>query len=171
MASIANSQKACNGYAEFCDRLYSNIAYITTHNSYSSSKLAAANQNFNISIQLKDGVRGFMLDSVYPENNTNEVHLCHENCNLLDAGPAVDTLTVITDWLNENPNEVITIIWENTANVPGSAYNDFYTKSGLDKFVYVQEEGQDWPTLGNMIESGKRVVNFINPPSDQPFPW
>ncbi|CAI2189101.1 12877_t:CDS:2 [Funneliformis geosporum] len=170
LASIVDSQKACNGYAELCDKLYSEIAYVTTHNSYAAGKQPAANQNFNVSVQLKDGVRGLMLDSVFPDDNPKEMHLCHGNCRLLDAGPAVNTLTTIADWLNENPNEVVTIIWENTANVPTSAFNDVYTQSGLGKFGHVQEVGKGWPSLSKMIDSGKRLVNFINPPSDGSIP-
>ncbi|CAG8662674.1 13480_t:CDS:2 [Funneliformis mosseae] len=171
LASVVDSQKACNGYAEFCDKLYSEIAYVMTHNSYAAGKQPAANQNFNVSTQLKDGVRGLMLDSIYPDDNPKEMHLCHGNCRLFDAGSAVDTLTTIAGWLNENPNEVVTIIWENTAKVPTSAFNDVYTQSGLDKFGHVQGVGKGWPSLAKMIDSGKRLVNFINPPSDGSIPW
>src|ERR1043166_4736350 len=86
LASIVSSQKACNGHVELCDKLYSNVAYATTHNSYASGESVAANQNYDIPTQLKDGIRGFMLDALYPANNTNEVHLCHGSCDLFDAG-------------------------------------------------------------------------------------
>ncbi|CAI2188457.1 17399_t:CDS:2 [Funneliformis geosporum] len=170
LASVVKSQRACNGHAEFCDRLYSDIAYVTTHNAYAVGKQASANQNYNVSMQLKDGVRGLMLNSVFPDDNPKEMHLCHVSCNLFDAGPAVNTLTTIADWLNENPNEVVTIIWDNSANVPTSVFNDIYTQSGLDKFGHVQEVA-NWPSLAKMIDSGKRLVNFINPPSDGSIPW
>src|SRR5947209_1880961 len=110
LASIVSSQTACNGYPELCDKLYSDVAYATTHNAYSFlPNNIASNQNYDIPTQLKDGIRGFMLDAHYPANNTNEVHLCHNSCNILDDGPAATTLSQIVTWLNNNPNEVITI--------------------------------------------------------------
>lgn len=37
IAPIA-AQSTCNGHAEFCDRLYSNVSVIGAHNSYGVSK-------------------------------------------------------------------------------------------------------------------------------------
>lgn len=37
VAPIA-AQSTCNGHAEFCDRLYSNVSVIGAHNSYGVSK-------------------------------------------------------------------------------------------------------------------------------------
>jgi hypothetical protein len=175
LASIVNSQKACNGYAELCDKSYSNVAYATTHNSYAFEKNIAANQNYDIPTQLDDGVRGFMLDALYPQNNTNEVHLCHGSCDILDAGKATDILSQFVTWLGNNPNEVITILWENTGKVPVTAatFNQIYTQTGLSKLAHFQESADaEWPTLGKMIDSGKRVVNFIGNGADpKTVPW
>src|SRR4051794_28163172 len=85
LASIVSSQQTCNGYTELCDKSYSNIAYATTHNSYAYVKSVASNQNYDIPTQLKDGIRGFMMDAKVPDNDT-QVHLCHSKCDLLDAG-------------------------------------------------------------------------------------
>lgn len=49
----------CNNHPEFCDRKYSNITEVTSHNSaFSVSNNAASNQEYPISVQLNDGVRG-----------------------------------------------------------------------------------------------------------------
>ena len=49
----------CNGYAEFCDRKYSNITYVVAHNSpFHKAHNAASNQDFDVTIQLNDGIRG-----------------------------------------------------------------------------------------------------------------
>jgi hypothetical protein len=49
----------CNGYAEFCDRKYSNITYVVAHNSpFHKAHNAASNQDFDVTTQLNDGVRG-----------------------------------------------------------------------------------------------------------------
>ena len=49
----------CNGYVEFCDRKYSNVTYIVAHNSpFHKEHNAASNQDFDVTTQLDDGVRG-----------------------------------------------------------------------------------------------------------------
>jgi len=49
----------CNGYAEFCDRKYSNVTYVVAHNSpFHKAHNAASNQDFDVTIQLNDGIRG-----------------------------------------------------------------------------------------------------------------
>ena len=49
----------CNGHAEFCDRRYSNITYVVAHNSpFHKAHNAASNQDFDVTIQLNDGIRG-----------------------------------------------------------------------------------------------------------------
>ena len=173
LASTVSSQNACNGYTELCDRLYSNVAHVTAHNAYASDPNSlASNQNFDIPTQLKDGIRGFMLDAHYPDNSTSEVHLCHNSCNF-DFGKATDILSQFVTWLGNNPNEVITILWENSDKVPPATFDQIYTQSGLAKFAHVQEpNNNDWPSLTSMIESGKRVVNFIDTGADPTtVPW
>jgi hypothetical protein len=49
----------CNGYAEFCDRKYSNVTYVVAHNSpFHIAHNAASNQDFDVTTQLDNGVRG-----------------------------------------------------------------------------------------------------------------
>jgi hypothetical protein len=49
----------CNGYAEFCDRKYSNVTYVVAHNSpFHIAHNAASNQDFDVTTQLNDGIRG-----------------------------------------------------------------------------------------------------------------
>ena len=74
---------------------------------------------------------------------------------------------------DNNPNEVITIFWENADKVPPATYNQFYTQAGLVNFSHVQEPGNStWPSLTAMIQSGKRVVNFVDTGADPTtVPW
>jgi hypothetical protein len=49
----------CNGYAEFCDRKYSNVTYVVAHNSpFHRAHNAASNQDFDVTTQLDNGIRG-----------------------------------------------------------------------------------------------------------------
>lgn len=175
--SMSYAQQACNGYSELCSKSYGELTYVVTHNSYAFTANAASNQQCPPTTQLDDGVRGLKLSAVKPTNSSgssDKIHLCHTSCNILDAGPAQDTLTNITSWLKSNPNEVITIMW----NIPNqdfqaSDFESVYKESGLLDLSYTQADGNmTWPTLQEMITSGKRVVNFVDVNSDQgSVPW
>ncbi|KAI9320978.1 PLC-like phosphodiesterase [Dichotomocladium elegans] len=169
--------QACNGYPEYCSKHYNELTYVLTHNSYAYAANPASTQMCAINVQLQDGVRALKLSAVKPSSNstTNTVmHLCHTDCSILDAGTAVDTLTTIVNWLKSNPNEVISIFW----NIPNNDFTapDFvspYESSGLLDYSYVQAvNNYSWPTLNELIASGKRVINFIETGADQSaVPW
>nr|CAG8493953.1 5986_t:CDS:2 [Entrophospora candida] len=168
------SAQVCNGYAELCSKLYSDVAHVTTHNAYAfMSPSLAANQIYDISTQLKDGVRAFMLDgnTKTPDTQNGPIELCHNNCNFLDAGLAVDTLKIYTQFLQSNPNEVITIFWENIGKHTASEYQQIYDAAGLTQFAHTQKAGDAWPTLNQMIQNGKRIVNFIDVGASPSVPW
>lgn len=56
-ARPSNTQP-CNGYTELCDRKYSNITEVCAHNSpFTRSGSAAANQQYDVTTQLNDGIR------------------------------------------------------------------------------------------------------------------
>ena len=47
-----------------------------------------------------------------------------------------------------------------------------FDQAGLLPYVYAQKEGQPWPTLGQMIDSGKRVVVLMeNHGGGKTYPW
>ncbi|KAJ2851026.1 hypothetical protein IWW36_001453 [Coemansia brasiliensis] len=59
--------EGCNGHEELCSRTYNNVSYACTHNAYSyppPHTLPVLNQEKNITQQLQDGIRAFMLDIV-----------------------------------------------------------------------------------------------------------
>lgn len=54
---VVNTQP-CNGWAEFCERSYSNITMVAAHNSpFVRTGNAAANQALDVTSQLDDGIR------------------------------------------------------------------------------------------------------------------
>jgi hypothetical protein len=170
----SSGSTACNGYPELCSKLYSDVAYPTTHNAFSVQKNnVARNQNYRIPTQLKDGIRAFMLDAHKNTTDPNAIELCHQDCRLLDAGPLVNTLTDMVTWLQENKNEVITIFWENFDKFDPSVFNAQYQSAGMLPYVYTppSDTSAPWPTLQSMISSGKRVVNFIDSLASPSVPW
>ncbi|KAF9162515.1 serine/threonine-protein kinase HAL4/sat4 [Actinomortierella ambigua] len=74
-------------------------------------------------------------------------HWCEVMVSLaLDAGPLSSTLGQFKSFLDANPNEVVTILWENAGD-------------------------SNWPTLAEMIKSGKRIVNFLDGGYSDSVPW
>ncbi|KAF9570414.1 hypothetical protein EC968_001813 [Mortierella alpina] len=132
-----------------------------------------ANQNNDISIQLKDGIRALMLDTYSPSTgNTGEIQLCHTACTLLDGGTLSKALGQIKTFLENNPDEVITIFFENAGNLAASQFQTVFTAVGMDKYSYTQPVALgDWPTLGEMIATGKRLVSFVDSGVDVNVPW
>ncbi|ORX86468.1 PLC-like phosphodiesterase [Anaeromyces robustus] len=170
---FTKAQIYCNGYESYCNRGYDELTYATSHNSFAIGKSYSANQEKGVDQQLADGIRGLMLDTHINEQDGG-VHFCHNKCDnsvYLDAGPAVDILSVITNFIQQNPYEVITIFIENN-NVPVSMLNEVFTNSGLVNYAYIPTYDGSWPTLGEMISNQKNVVIFGDQMADDPsYPW
>ncbi|KAJ1966791.1 hypothetical protein H4R35_006898 [Dimargaris xerosporica] len=176
-----SNANACNGYEELCDRAFTGIAFATTHNSFAYLSGVASNQRKDVEAQLKDGIRGFMLDFVQSSNassmlEADDIYLCHTACSLLNAGPAVDTLKRIANFLHANTHDVVTLFVNNDSRFSALAMRAAFTAAGLDKLAY-QPEGDTsasgaWPTLGDMITKNQRVVIFSSGQTDAAsVPW
>jgi hypothetical protein len=144
----------CNGHDELCDRRYDEVTYAATHNAFAvKGTYAASNQTRTVLVQLEEGVRGLMLDTHY--NAQDVPSYCHGPC-AIGQEPLVDGLRVIRDFLDENPREVVTIIFESYVSSADTAAA--FEASGLIEFVRRQPLNQPWPTLREMIETNQRLV-------------
>ncbi|KAK2750806.1 hypothetical protein FQN55_001816 [Onygenales sp. PD_40] len=161
--------RPCNGYPEFCSRKYSNITNIAAHNSpFVQKGNIASNQALPVTIQLNDGIRALQFQT-HLINGT--FYLCHSSCDLLNVGPLEDYFAKVTEWLRENPYDVITILMGNFNFVPPTEFIAPLQKSGLLEYVYTPPKipmaYDDWPNLSHFILTGKRVVIFMNYNADQ----
>jgi hypothetical protein len=172
-ARPSNTQP-CNNYVEFCNRKYSNITEVAAHNSpFTRQNNAARNQEYPVTQQLNDGIR-VLQGQAHLVNGT--LYFCHTSCDLLNEGTVEDYLRQVNTWLERNPFEVITIIFGNynwadkdSNGDPLVTAVDFdapIRSSGLIDHIYQPPKTamtiDDWPTLGQMILSRKRVVTFID---------
>ncbi|GAP92851.1 putative tat pathway signal sequence [Rosellinia necatrix] len=168
--------QVCNNYLEFCTRKYSNITEVACHNSpFITQNNIAANQQYDVTQQLDDGVRFLQAQIQWPGNAT-EPHFCHTSCEILDAGPITDWLTTVKDWVAQHPFDVVTILLGNGNYSAPSLYVPYIEKSGIRRYVYtppyVPMNLTSWPTLAEMILSGERVVMFLDYEADQKeYPW
>jgi hypothetical protein len=172
--ALPSNTQACNNYPEFCNRKYSNITEVCAHNSpFTTERNLARNQIYGVTQQLDDGVR-MLQGSAHFVNGT--LYYCHTSCDLLNAGTVEDYLREVATWVEAHPFDVITILFGNSdwdkmdadgkPLVTSSNYVDPITNSGLLQYIYqppkTAMELNDWPTLGELIIQGKRVITFID---------
>ncbi len=186
LAAARQPELACNGHPELCDRPVNEIAYATTHNAMSIADYGWIwpSHDGSVTDQLSAGVRGFLIDSHYWDDqawieahlgylppdlqtdvrkilNTIELgkkdgnYLCHMLCSL-GATVLEETLAEMRAFLDTHPNEVIIIIFEDLISPTDT--ESAFQESGLDKLVYTHEEGAGWPSLRELISNDRRVL-------------
>ncbi len=187
---------SCNGHEELCDRPVNEVAFATTHNAMSIAEYGWIwpSHDGSITNQLNAGIRGLLIDSHYwddkawIEANLDELppdmqvavqglldeielgkedgtYVCHMMCTL-GATDLTETLAEIRLFMESHPNEVIVVVIEDIVSSEDTA--QAFEDSGLDKLVYTYQDGSDWPTLREMIESDQRVLVLAEEESPPP---
>ena len=167
------AQTLCNGHAQLCSRKYSNITTIGAHDSAFIGQLPQDNQEISVTAQLDAGIR--FLQAQAHKNVFGTLQLCHTSCFEEDAGKVESYLSTIKSWLDAHPNEVLTLLLVNGDNDPVSLFDAAYTASGLKSYAFTQPTSpltlDAWPTLQEMISSGKRLVAFLDAGADPAVPY
>ncbi|KDQ63324.1 hypothetical protein JAAARDRAFT_188912 [Jaapia argillacea MUCL 33604] len=163
-ASIESRATTCNGHAELCDRSFGNITFVGSHDSYAiGTNNLATNQDVSITQQLNDGIR--MLQ-VQAHNLSGTIQLCHTSCALYNGGTLQSYLTTVKTWMDANPNDVLSLLIVNSDDLPPTAYDTVFKAAGLDTLSYAPSfsalTASQWPTLGTLISSGKRILTFMD---------
>jgi hypothetical protein len=164
---------------------YSEQTFIGNHNAAAirtkeNNGSLSGNQYYNISTQLASGVRLLQAQGHVDPNGSDDIRLCHFNCALMDGGRLLDFLRAVEDFLQRNPNEVITQLFVNTG-VPLASWAKAFFEARLDLVSYIppatKRHGQmltsDWPTIAHMVATNKRLVIFLSSGADEeavPFP-
>jgi hypothetical protein len=154
----------CNGHPELCTRTFGNVSFVGAHDSYAVGvDNLAANQDQSVTQQLNDGIRMLQVQA-HDENGT--IRLCHTNCSIYDGGTLQDYLGTVNTWLVANPNEVLSLLIVNIDNLGPTSFDSVFQSTGLTALSYTPPSASlpftGWPTLGSMIDSGKRLVTFLD---------
>lgn len=158
---------ACNNSPLLCDRSYNNITHLGAHDSSflrdsSTSFSTAGNQFYNATIALSAGVR-LLQAQVQPLNGVLE--LCHTSCALIDGGSLEAWLADIKFWMDNNPNDVVTLLLVNGGDNSTASFGEAFTSSGISKYGYTPASStgvtSDWPTLQTLITANTRLITFI----------
>ena len=163
--SLAQSQ-ACNNSPDLCSRQYNKITYLGAHDSpflrdETTHFSTSGNQFYNSTVQLEAGVR-LLTAQVHSQNGS--LHLCHSDCDLLDAGTLSNWLGEVKSFMDGNPNEVVTILLVNSDDTSASALAAEYEAAGVDSYSYQPSSASassTWPTLQSLISSNTRLINFV----------
>jgi len=172
---------ACNGHHSLCAQTFDNVRNITTHNAMSNATdgWTGPNQALDVPAQLASGVRGLMLDTYragdlndignpqVPDVDPDTAYLCHAFC-FLGSQLLTEGLVEIREYLEADPGAVVTLIIESYLDHQLTA--DAFDASGLTPYTYVHG-GEDWPTLGQMIDTGERLVVLQDRNVDAAYPW
>ncbi|XP_057416182.1 PI-PLC X domain-containing protein At5g67130-like [Lotus japonicus] len=159
---------------------FNKYSWIVTHNSFSIvdsppypgvQRLTFYNQEDAVANQLRNGVRGLMLDMY---DFQNDIWLCHsfkgECFNFTAFQPAINTLKEVEAFLTGNPTEIVTIIIEDYVHTPKGLTN-LFKSAGLDKYWFpvskMPKKGDDWPTVTEMVQANHRLVVFTSDASKE----
>ncbi|KAJ7525135.1 hypothetical protein O6H91_17G037700 [Diphasiastrum complanatum] len=159
---------------------FNKYSWLTTHNSFAIlgepsmtgvPRLTFENQDDTVTSQLNNGVRGLMLDMY---DYLDDVWLCHSfggTCYDYTAfQPAISTLQEIEKFLSSNPSEIVTIFIEDYVHAP-NGLTKVFAAAGLMKYWFplakMPKNGQDWPTVIEMVTNDERLLVFTSIPSKE----
>ncbi|KAJ5573438.1 uncharacterized protein N7459_007865 [Penicillium hispanicum] len=155
----------CNGRTEYCSRSYSNVTFVGSHDSAFVGNTLSDNQNIDVTAQLDMGIRFLQGQTHHALLDDSVLELCHTSCLLEDAGTLESYLSTVKDWLDANPNEVVTLLLTNGDSVSITEFGDTFSSAGITDYAFVPSSNPlsigSWPTLGDLISSGKRLVVFL----------
>ncbi len=96
------------------------------------------------------------------------IYLCHNWCEM-GAVTFSSVLADISDFLDANPDEVVSIIIQDATTVAETSAA--IEASGLADRAATLTKGQPLPTLGQLVDSGKRVLVFAEQGGNDAPPW
>jgi hypothetical protein len=106
-------------------------------------------------------------DRLFSGEGERGMYLCHTFCEL-GGTPLASVLDDIRDFLVSHPDDVLVVI--NQDYVTPEDFVDAVVDAGLGEMVYTPPTSGSWPTLGEMIDSGRRVI-FLAENHAGTAPW
>lgn len=163
---IGTLRAQCNGDSLLCARRFDEVAFLYTHNAYNvRGHHRLPNQQLTVAQQLEMGVRGLMLDVYWQRDRA----ILYHGSKVLGKRPLQEDLQAIRAFLEQHPREVLSIIFESYISADQMAAE--LRQAGLIPHLHAQDPAQAWPTLGEMVAKGQRLVVFSEKDKGNPYPW
>jgi hypothetical protein len=111
-----------------------------------------------------------VVDALYPtlgalRDGRDGSFLCHIHC-VFGAMTFLDGMLDVREFLDMNPDEVVTLIIQDAISTPDT--EAVMHAAGLDPYLYQHRGDHTWPTLGEMIDDGQRLVVFAEEAGSPP---
>lgn len=155
------SPDCCNGLdGGFCDLRVNEVMYATSHNAnadFESGFLITPNHQYKLEESLVAGYRAINVDVC---NCGGQLQLCHGICNF-GTRDIIEVFTGINDFLDDNPSEIMILPIEINSGVDqpvdmDELYSLMLEVPGfVEKFYDHLNSTAEWPTLGQLVESGQ----------------
>lgn len=152
---------ACNGHDELCELKYSEVNFVGAHNSAFNGNLPTHNQFVSVTRQLDLGVRFLQAQT---REKMGDIQMCHTHCWLLDVGPLSEYLLNVKSWMDDHPDEVVSLILTNIDRIAVSQFDQVFENTELKDLVFHPGgtlAKHEWPTLQKLIDDGTRLVVFM----------
>ncbi len=98
-------------------------------------------------------------------NSNGTLELCHTTCALLDGGSLSTWLSEIKYWMDNNPNEVVTLLLVNSDDESTATFGTVFNSTGISEYGYTPTSTtgpiSTWPTLQTLIDANTRLITFI----------
>lgn len=98
-----------------------------------------------------------------------------DRCELENGGSLESYLTKVNTWLAANPNDVVTLLIVNADDQSASTFGSAFSSTGISSRAYSPSSNviakSSWPTLSNLIDSGKNLVVFIDNSASESVPY
>lgn len=161
-----SEQLCCNGSPLNCQLKVNEMMFATLHNAMSTEEtgfLLGYNHYKSLEKAMVAGYRGINLDVCNCKSNGG-LQFCHNVCGYGERIPQ-EVFTNVVNFLKEYPSEVIVLIFQATEDKGPIVWNDLYDEmkqvQDFSDMLYVHEgEGEEWPLMGDLVKSNKRIVTF-----------
>ncbi|MFW2332421.1 hypothetical protein [Ilumatobacter sp.] len=96
-----------------------------------------------------------LRESMQVGGGERSVYLCHSFCEI-GAVSMVDEMSRIKRWLDAHPRDVVIFVIQDEGPTEEDI-GEVFEASGLDDYLHSQPIDEPWPTLSELIDSGRRL--------------
>jgi hypothetical protein len=162
-----SEQLCCNGSPQNCQLKVNEMMFATLHNAMATEE-GGFTFGFNhykaLEKAMVAGYRGINLDLCKCDSNGGRLQFCHNICDYGERMPQ-EVFANVLDFLKAYPSEVIVLIFQATTERGPIVWNDLYDEmkqvQDFTDMLYVHGgEGEEWPLMGDLVKSNKRIVTF-----------